>query len=235
MQLFERFNFAGVRVVAVGQGIDSSSEQADVLMAIHGLIDSQYVKELAKKTHRGLEGKVLHGLHAGGRCFGYRNVPSVDGVRLEVNEAEAATVLRIFEMSANGFSLKAIAKTLNGERVPSPRARAGKRGATWCPSAIREMLRRELYIGRMVWNRARFIKKPGSRKRIRRERPQSEWRVKDRPELRILGDELWRAVQDRLAWAGEIYGRRKHGKALLGRGVHHLLTGFIKCGDAGTT
>ena len=36
MQLFERFNFAGVRVVAVGQGIDSSSEQAEVLMAVHG-------------------------------------------------------------------------------------------------------------------------------------------------------------------------------------------------------
>lgn len=49
MQLFEQFNFQGVRVIAVGQGIDSSNEQADVLMAVHGIMDSQYVKELAKR------------------------------------------------------------------------------------------------------------------------------------------------------------------------------------------
>ena len=154
MQFFERFNFLGVRVVAVSQGIDTSSEQADVLMAVHGIIDSQYVKELAKKTHRGLEGAVLRGFHAGGRCFGYRNVKTDDGVRLEVEEREAAAVRRIFEMSANGYSLKAITKALNAEQVQPPRSRVGRLRATWCPTAIREMLRRELYIGRVVWNRS---------------------------------------------------------------------------------
>jgi hypothetical protein len=234
MQLFEGFIFLGVRVVAVGQGIDSSSEQADVLIAVHGLIDSQYVKELAKKTHRGLEGNVLRGFHAGGRCFGYRNVKTADGVRLEVNEAEATTVRRIFEMSANGYSLKAITKALNTEQLPPPRARVGRPRATWCPTAIREMLRRELYVGRVVWNRSKFVKKPGSRKRLRRERPQSEWRMVDRPELRILGDEIWRAVQDRLAWTGVAYGRRGKGRNLIGRGVHHLLSGFLKCAECGS-
>jgi DNA invertase Pin-like site-specific DNA recombinase len=53
MQIFERLNFAGVRVIAVSQGIDSQNEQADVLVTVHGLMDSLYVKELAKKTHRG--------------------------------------------------------------------------------------------------------------------------------------------------------------------------------------
>lgn len=234
MQLFEGFIFLGVRVVAVGQGIDSSSEQADVLIAVHGLIDSQYVKELAKKTHRGLEGNVLRGFHAGGRCFGYRNVKTADGVRLEVNEAEATTVRRIFEMSANGYSLKAITKALNTEQLPPPRARVGRPRATWCPTAIREMLRRELYVGRVVWNRSKFVKKPGSRKRLRRERPQSEWRMVDRPELRILGDEIWRAVQDRLAWTSVAYGRRGKGRNLIGRGVHHLLSGFLKCAECGS-
>jgi site-specific DNA recombinase len=89
LALFDRITFAGVRVVAVAQGIDSRNEQADVLMTVHGLIDNQYVKELAKKTHRGLEGKVLRGLHAGSRCFGYRTIQAEGGMRLEVNEAEA--------------------------------------------------------------------------------------------------------------------------------------------------
>jgi len=36
-----------------------------VLVTVHGLVDSLYVKALAKKTHRGLEGAFLCGLHAG--------------------------------------------------------------------------------------------------------------------------------------------------------------------------
>jgi site-specific DNA recombinase len=69
-RIFERLTFLGVRIVAVSQGIDTHSEQADVLMTVHGLVDSLYIKELAKKTHRGLEGRAIRGLHTGGRCFG---------------------------------------------------------------------------------------------------------------------------------------------------------------------
>jgi site-specific DNA recombinase len=61
------------------------------------------------------------------------------------------------------------------------------------------MLRRELYIGRFVWNRSRFVKKPGTNHRIRRARPQSEWKSLEKPELRIVSDDLWCAVRQRFA------------------------------------
>jgi hypothetical protein len=32
-----------------------------------------YIEELAKKTHRGLEGLALKGFHTGGNCFRYRS------------------------------------------------------------------------------------------------------------------------------------------------------------------
>src|ERR1019366_2735442 len=108
-------------------GIDTANEQSEVLTAVHGLVDSLYVKELAKKTHRGLEGKILHGFHAGGRCFGYQNVKSQGGVRLEINPTESRIVLHIFELYASGLSLKRVAKALNDERIPTARPRAGKR------------------------------------------------------------------------------------------------------------
>lgn len=54
LTFFERLNFAGIRLIAVSQGIDSDNEQAHVLVTVHGMVDSLYVKELAKKTHRGL-------------------------------------------------------------------------------------------------------------------------------------------------------------------------------------
>ena len=234
MKLIEQLNFIGIRVVSVSQGIDTQNEQADVLMTVHSLVDSLYIKELAKKTHRGLEGRVLKGLHAGGRCFGYDNERAGDPVRLRINQAEAAIVRRIFEMSAEGCSLKTIAKTLNQEHVQPPRPRSGKKYATWCMTAIREMLRRELYVGRIIWNRSRFVKQPGTNKRVRRERPRSEWRIVEQPELRIIGADLWDKVQSRLAFVAQAFGKANQ------PGLRHraftstnLLTGFLKCASCG--
>jgi site-specific DNA recombinase len=95
MNLVDGLKFIGIRVVAVSQGIDSEDEQADVILTVHSLVDSLFIKELAKKTHRGLEGRALQGLHTGGRCFGYDIVREGASVRLQINEMEAAVVRRV--------------------------------------------------------------------------------------------------------------------------------------------
>ena len=166
--IFKRLvDLAGIRYISVSQGIDSENEQARLLVGIHGIVDSLYVRELGKKTHRGLEGKMLRGFSAGGRCYGYRNVPTSDGVRWEVEREQATVVRRIFELAAEGRGLKDITKTLNAEGIAPPRPRAGRRPA-WCHNAIRAMLRNPLYIGKVIWNRDRFIKTPAGTRVARR-------------------------------------------------------------------
>ncbi len=59
LRIFEQLRFSGVRLIFVSQGIDTDSEQAEVLLATHGIVDSLYIRELAKKTHRGVEGRAL--------------------------------------------------------------------------------------------------------------------------------------------------------------------------------
>jgi site-specific DNA recombinase len=114
LSIYRKLNFAGLQLISVSQGIDSRQEQAGTLLTIHGLIDSSYVRELAKKTHRGCESAVLRGLHVGGSCFGYRTQAAGEtgsqSKQLVIDEAQAAIVVRIFEMSAAGCSLKGIAK-----------------------------------------------------------------------------------------------------------------------------
>ena len=230
----ERLSFLGVRIVAVSQGIDSQDEQAEVLFDVHALVDNLYIKELGKKTHRGLEGLALRGFHTGGHCYGYRNVQVEGGVRLEVVEAEAGVIRRIFEMAACGCSLKKIAKALNSEEVTPPRPRVSRQDATWCPTAIHAMLRRDMYVGRVIWNRSKFIKSPGTNKRVRRPRPRSEWRIIDRPELRIVGDELWERVQAHITWTKKIYGQQER-DGLLNRTAssQYLFSGIVKCAVCG--
>jgi site-specific DNA recombinase len=228
LTIFKRLNFAGVQLIAVSQGISSNDEQSETLVTVHGLVDSLYVRELAKKTHRGLEGTVLRGCHYGGACFGYKSVAAgEDGSkRLLVDKSEAHIVRRIFEMSAAGHSLKGIARKLNAEKV------VGRE--QWCPTGIRSTLKNELYKGLVIWNRSRFVKVPGTNKRRRKMRDQSEWIQIERPELAVVPAELWDRVQARLNLHGAkpAEGRRR---GLFARGFTspYLFSGLLKCGECG--
>jgi site-specific DNA recombinase len=117
----------------------------------------------------------------------------------------------------------------------------GPRGALWSPSTIHGnpergigVLHYELYIGRLVWNRQRFLKDPDTGKRVARTNPPSEWITKDVPELRIIDDEVWQAVQTRYAsvqrkWKTGEEGRRFNQF----RRPKYLFSGLTKCGECG--
>jgi site-specific DNA recombinase len=94
------------------------------------------------------------------------------------------------------------------------------------------MLRNELYIGRVVWNRTQFVKRPGTNKRVPRPRPKSEWKTKSIPELRIIIEDLWNRAHARIGLLKTVYGRAGSGinKASSSRNV---LTGLLKCGVCG--
>ena len=245
--IHDELRFAGVRLVFVSQGIDTDSEQAEVLLATHGIVDSLYLKELGKKVHRGVEGKALSGLHTGGRCFGYRNVPIEDvsrvdqhgrrlitGVRLEVREDQAGIVRRIFQMYADGNSLQRIAKQLNAERVVSPQPQKGRISRSWCPSSIRTILRNERFRGRVIWGKTVKVRSK-SGKRVYKRTTSDRWVVREIPEQRIVSEELWKAVETRIETVKHIYGEIGRKGGMQGRSVSspYLFSGLLKCSECG--
>jgi site-specific DNA recombinase len=235
LRMTDELAFIGVRVIAVSQGIDSADEQAPVMFTVHGLIDQFYIRELAKKTHRGLEGLALKGLHTGGRVFGYETVDAGEGrKRLQIYEPEAIIVRRIFQLRAKGMPLKKIARVLNEERIPSPRPGTRKKYNSWCYTGIREMLRRELYVGRIVWNKRKYVKNPGTNKRVSRPRPHSEWRFAECRKLRIVSEQLWNAVQEKNQHTMALYSEgAKKGLASRSQTSAYLLSGILKCSLCG--
>ena len=52
------------------------------------------------------------------------------------------------------------------------------------------LINNELYIGKLVWNRLRYIKDPTTGKRVSRINPREKWITTEVPELRIVDDEL---------------------------------------------
>ena len=197
-------------------------------------MNALFLKDLAQKTHRGLRGRIEAGKSAGGRCYGYDVVRRTDErgeiVRGEraINPDEAAVVQRIFGMFAAGASPIAIAKTLNEKGIPGPSGRAW-RDTTIRGHALRStgILRNELYIGRLVWNRLTFIRNPATGRRVSRMNAGVQLIAHDVPALRIIDQELWDRVQARLASirvesGAENPDRPRYWET---RRAHHVLTG----------
>ncbi len=76
------------------------------------------------------------------------------------------------------------------------------------------MLRRELYIGKIVWNRSRYLKNPGTNKRVSRPRPEKDWILFERPELRIISEKLWKRVQARIRAQASVVEEHMAGRNL---------------------
>ncbi len=234
--LHKHFSFLGVQLVTLAEG-----EITDLHVGLKGTMNALYLKDLADKTRRGLEGRVRQGRSGGGLCYGYEvmrdhgDQDSPDRGGRRIIEDQAKIVRRIFESFAAGSSPRVIAVALNKEGI------AGPRGRPWGPSTIYGNWRRgtgilnnELYVGRLIWNRQRFVKDPRTGKRIAKPNPESEWITQDVPELRLVPDELWLEVKRQQQATRKLLVEDRNGiRSERARRPTYLLSGLLKCGDCG--
>ena len=157
------------------------------------------------------------------------------GVRV-IEPDEARRVVEIFQMFVSGMSPSAIARDLNARGIP------GKAGGRWTDAMVRGhtqrgggVLRNELYIGREVSGRRRITTGPSSGRETSHPKPETEWRVRERPELRIVPQDLWDRAQQRLAELGSSAAaqRARLQKIWIKRPPKHALDGLLKCGTCG--
>jgi DNA invertase Pin-like site-specific DNA recombinase len=152
---------AGVRVFFYLEDrertLDSPTDK--IMLSLTAFADELEREKARQRTYDAMQRKAKAGHVTGGRVFGYDNVEILAAgqrshVERRVNDAEAAVVRRIFELSAAGEGLTRITKTLNEEHVPAPRPQQG-RPVGWAGSSVRDVLLRPLYRGEIVWNQTR--------------------------------------------------------------------------------
>ncbi|NDR55684.1 recombinase family protein [Aliiruegeria sabulilitoris] len=232
---FKQLRFQGISIVTVAEG-----EISELHIGLKGTMSSLFLKDLALKTHRGLEGRVQNGKSAGGVTYGYdvlRSIGSDGNVSTgdrTINEEQADIVRRIFQEYVDGHSPRAIAGRLNDEGIDGPRGRG------WGMSTIYGNWRRgtgilnnELYVGRLVWNRQRFLKDPATGRRQARMNTPEQWVKKDVPELRIVPNELWEKVKARQKATRSTVISEGVVRSERAKRPAYLFSGLVKCGCCG--
>ncbi|OYY91422.1 MAG: hypothetical protein B7Y45_03840 [Sphingomonas sp. 28-66-16] len=228
--IFKRIEFAGVRMVTVSEGPIS-----ELHVGMLGTMNALFVKELGNKIRRGQRGVVARGRIPGGLCYGYEPAPlllpdgSIERGHRRIVPDQADVIRHIFAEYRDGKSPKAIAQQLNRQGIPAPRS------AEWRASTINGsrgrmngILGNPAYIGRIAWNRVHMVKDPESRRRLSRVNADADRVFIDAPDLRIVDQDLWDAVQARR----DTLTRQPFRMA---RRPRHLLSGLVRCGDCGGT
>jgi site-specific DNA recombinase len=232
--VYKRLRFADVRMITLAEG-----EINELHVGLKGTMNALFLTDLANKTRRGLRGRVEAGRSGGGLTYGYDVVrtPRPDGTvetgERRINDAEAKVVRRIFREYAAGQSPRTIALGLNRDGIAGPRGR-GWGASTINGNAARGtgILNNQAYIGKLIWNKLRYVKDPETRKRRSKANKAEAVIEKDVPHLRIVERDLWDAVKQRQAevMLGPLGARTKPWDR---RRPRYLLSGMIKCGACG--
>ncbi|MDB5358382.1 MAG: recombinase family protein [Phycisphaerales bacterium] len=244
--------FHGGRYISVTEGIDTHLKGWKMIVGFSELHHSRSNEDTAERVRGGQEGRVRDGNgSAGDYCYGYASA-FADPVaaaayrargpkpkRIVVIEPAAAELVRqVFQKFAvRQESMNAIVRWWNEHRDEFPSI-TRKVGARIRIDHVRRIVRNQKYIGRWSWGATTTIYDGGGHKKQIPTRP-DQTVITERPDLRIIDQEVWDKAQAQLSKLKEIYGMKPEGKKR-GPAAHYrvlyeksLLGGKVTCGACG--
>ena len=170
-----------------GEVMEGGSE---FILTILGAMAQQESANMSKRVKFGKDITAKKG-RVPNLVFGYDKIPD-ERYTLKINEEEAKIVKEIFESYVyKGIGTTKIAWNLNDRGI-----RTKKTKSKWVQTSIVRMLKNPIYTGRITNKKSEitdFI--TGTRKDL----PEDEWIIVEKPEMRIISDELFNRAQDILA------------------------------------
>lgn len=204
-----RLEAAGVRLVYAAMNIDRSTEEGWLADSFQQIIDEAKSRATSRDTRRSMMQAAKEGYFMGGRVpYGYTAVMAPNGKRrrLVPCEEEAAVVVQLFDLSARGVGAFAIAVMQNESGVSF-------RGRPWNKNTVLGILKSEVYMGRVIYNR--FDRKQGHQKRP------EEW-VRVQAHEPLVSQERFDQVQEGLA-------RRTPAEDTAPGNAEHTFAGLLRC------
>jgi DNA invertase Pin-like site-specific DNA recombinase len=206
--VLERCREAGVSIVTASDGVDTSTDGGRLVARILSSVAQGEVERKGARQRSAAVQAAKQGRWVGGRrAFGYEP----DGVTIRENEA--ALIKQGYADILAGESLSEVARRWDASGITP--TQSNKR---WYRGTVKDVLTNPRQAG------------------LRRYRPAEErWRIRQNPELGVVGKAEWPGIVDEATWRAAVRvlcdpDRRR--PAIGGKG---LLTGVAVCGICGET
>ena len=185
---------------------------------------------LAENESQRISEKVKFGKQAGkekGRVpnfvFGYDRI---DRYTLVPNPEESQWVRKIFDLyTEKKWGMAKIASYLYKSSVQTKKLKDGKPNFNWSQITVGILLKNEIYTGHIINGKESSIDIFTEK---RKENPEDEWYIVERPEFRIISDEQFNKAQEQMKINAQNYSG-----TFSRRSDKHLFSNLIKCGSCG--
>lgn len=215
LNIVELLNKHNIAFRSLTENFETETPSGKLQLNIMGAIGEFERETIAENVKMGLLARAREGRWNGGVVLGYDLVelPN-DGkkrknTRLEINEKEANTVKRIFELYSQGYGYKAVVNRVNKEGYKT------KRNKQFAVSTVKEILQNPVYIGKIRYN----VRQDWGKKR--RSNINANPILSDGQHEPIIDMQTWNKVQVILKERS-----KKHNKVY---DSEFPLTGILKC------
>ena len=219
--ILETFQEHNVFIITPNKTYDLNNEFDEQSVEMQSFIARQELKSIRRRLRKGAEKTVEQGGHITEPPYGYRRVYIDKHPTLEICDEEADVIRMIFDMYVNqGMGGQLIADRLN-EMGLSPR-----KNDHFTRSTVQWYLQNPIYIGKIVWNKRRHVKKKFPTDKHRSViNPTDKWIVTNGIHRPIISNELFDRAQ-------EIRTLRAHPPSYIGE-IKNPFAGLIYCKNCG--
>ena len=220
--ILETFKDNNIVIITPQKIYDLHDEIDEQSVEMQSFLARQEWKSITRRLRRGTEQSCKDGYHIGEPPYGYERIYIDKRPTLKPIPEQAEVVRMIFDMYVNQrIGAYTIADKLNAMGF-KPR-----KSDVFSKSTVRFILGNEIYVGKIVWNKRRHIKKklPTDKHKMVLN-PESEWIVSDGIHQPIISQELFDKAQ-------EIIRTNYHPPAYTGE-LKNVFAGLIYCRNCGS-
>lgn len=217
LQSVRRLKALGIQTLFLTANMDSMGD-SEFVLTMFGALAQEESANMSKRIKFGKRVNAERG-KVPNLVYGYDKTIG-DYFSLTVNPEEADIVRKIYDWYIqDGFGAGKIADTLNRQGLRT------KRGRAWNQNGVCRILSNPIYTGKIINGKQEIRDFLTS---ARADRPQDEWLIADRPELRIISDEQFRLAAEIRAGRNQMF-HQEHKR----QSSKYLFSTLIQCKECG--
>lgn len=219
--ILETFQEHNIHIITPNKTYDLNNEIDEQSVEMQSFIARQELKSIKRRLRKGVEKSVEYGCHVTDVPYGYRRAHIDKRPTLEICEEEANVIRMVFDMYVNQhMGSYIIAEKLNAMGY-KPR-----KSDKFSRTTIRFYLQNPVYIGKIVWNKRKHLKKKSPSDKHRSVlNDNKDWIVSDGIHPAIISQELFNEAQ-------KIRLTRTHPPTYTGE-LRNPFAGLIYCKNCG--